>query len=609
MGKGTINSHIADGQYSLTLNLGRDLVTAEINRCNAQAAILATKIAEMPDGIEKDVAELQRTSLLKRVEYLEANTPSDPTVTAWCADLTEDLSGEVGTIEIPGERGSVNIQPGYDSNADYSASRDGELGPVIAQPPAGAYYNLAMLPGWQKWKPTYRYGTITSIDHDANTCNVTLDAATSSQQSLNVNQSQTLTDVTIGYMNCDSAVFEEDDEVVVEFMGQDFGTPRVIGFKDNPRSCGFQIKLTRGDGEELIGGPEQVISVYINVYDSNENLISTNKEYNETTGYWHVTFETPQEIDENGYWLDFTCEDGLPCNYPSKYKTADKHLPDDLVPFGEYEDEIPYWKVEVDEDACGYVGMQSHSSVWGPYQAWVNEDGTNECYKGLKSEYNTIAGIGYGKYQFDSSGSLLPCRVLQQGSTWNKCWTVKSSVPYRLTITTGCSASLSGARVVPTMGLWLETFNLHASTPPTCYVIWTPCPERKRSRLTQACSVDKWADHTHALMVTSEAGSREFMSCIPAGEYVDQYLRKEEVLEFEGSVSGREHPVSIQPTNVTWCHNYEGFVPTVCWIPVSETVGFVVYYAPDSDPDDADDYAWDEEDVTQPIDAKISWDY
>ena len=47
---------------------------------------------------------------------------------AYCADHTEDLSGDVGVIEIAGDIDKgVNIQPGYEGNAVYDAARDGEL--------------------------------------------------------------------------------------------------------------------------------------------------------------------------------------------------------------------------------------------------------------------------------------------------------------------------------------------------------------------------------------------------------------------------------------------------------------------------------------------------
>lgn len=148
---------------------------------------------------KRDLLLLKKTALEKRIEYLNNLMPADPVVSAWCADLTEDLAGDVGTIEIPGERSAVNIMPGHGDAADYDGERDGILEPSIAGTPAGVFYNLALLPGWQKWMPTFRYGAITALDGD--NCSVALAAAISSAQGLDVNQTAVLTGVPIEYMD------------------------------------------------------------------------------------------------------------------------------------------------------------------------------------------------------------------------------------------------------------------------------------------------------------------------------------------------------------------------------------------------------------------------
>ena len=202
MGKGTIISHIGSGEYSVQLTLsGRNRVEAKIAQLESQITALQTRIAAMEDGIEKSIVELQLTALQKRKTYYENNMPSDPTISAWCADLTEDLSGIVATVEVPGERGAVNIRPGYDGGAAFSAARDGQLQPVIASGSAAAFFNQALLPGWQKFYPTYRYGTIVadSIDFDADTCSVCLDPSYSSQANLDINQNQ-------GFSECETNI-------------------------------------------------------------------------------------------------------------------------------------------------------------------------------------------------------------------------------------------------------------------------------------------------------------------------------------------------------------------------------------------------------------------
>lgn len=187
------------------------------------------------------------------LEMVDGNTQQ---INAYCSDLTEDISGDVGIIEIAGngDKGR-NIQPGYAEGANpspaiYDAVRDGQMMKVLMQRfidssksniSSGVYYNWAIRPGWQKWRPNYRYGTITAIDYDLDTCSVALDACVSTDepdgQSMDVNQSSSLSDVDIEYMDCNSAAFVVGDEIIVKFIDNDWGSPNVIGFKDNPQPC------------------------------------------------------------------------------------------------------------------------------------------------------------------------------------------------------------------------------------------------------------------------------------------------------------------------------------------------------------------------------------
>jgi hypothetical protein len=254
MGKGTIISGGTDGQYQVSVIYNTDRASAEKAANLAKIANLEAQIAAETDEQKLNILKLQKLSLEKRNETLDA-IPESKDVTAWCADLTEDLTGDVGLVEVPGESVAFNIQPGYNDNAAYDATRDGQLTPTLAMTPAAAFYNLAILPGWQKWKPTYRYGTITAIDGD--TADVTLDAATSTQQSLGVNQESTLTGVPVEYMSCNGGAFEVGDEVLVKFTGQDWNNPTIIGFKDNPVNCGFYIRFTF-NGHNPVSGGEKV---------------------------------------------------------------------------------------------------------------------------------------------------------------------------------------------------------------------------------------------------------------------------------------------------------------------------------------------------------------
>lgn len=150
---------------------------------------------------------------------------------AWCADFNETAGGYVPTIEIPGESGLVLLAPG----ARPWAPSDGVMQARELMSPEQVFFNAAILPGWQIDKPTYRWGTLTAIDWDANTGSVTLGAARSSAQGLDVNRRATLTRVPFLYMDSDARAFNKDSRVVVEFIDQVETAPRIVGFLDNPR--------------------------------------------------------------------------------------------------------------------------------------------------------------------------------------------------------------------------------------------------------------------------------------------------------------------------------------------------------------------------------------
>jgi len=202
--------------------------------------------------------------------------PIDQPANAWCVDYSEELpvGTEVATIEIPGERDiGVRIRPGYENRYTYTASRDGKLQPSWSSSPEATFFNWAVHPGANKWKPNYRLGEILFIDPVTEKCTVQLDEQKNNEKSKgydwlsktldmnnivrfvidpetgeqtaiqpgpNIQVSDgivTLTDVTIEYMECNAAVFEVGDHVMVEFTDRSWLTPKVIGFAENPRPC------------------------------------------------------------------------------------------------------------------------------------------------------------------------------------------------------------------------------------------------------------------------------------------------------------------------------------------------------------------------------------
>lgn len=303
---------------------------------------------------EKGLWELKLKSLQARKEYLSNNMPENPVIAAWCADLSETLTGTVGTIEVPGERGTVLIRPGYADNAAHDADRDGQLAPAVGSTPAGVFFNLAMLPAWQKWWPTYRFGTLTSVDEDNDICNVLLEEAVSSAQNLSINQTETLSSVPIVYMDGNADPFAVGDDVVIEFVDQDWTQPRVIGFKDHPRPCDIVEEF--GDNREPTDYPWTVIHNSpgeINWFTDNTVLTATELNVD-------ITVNIPAGLDPADFWplpyfFSAPTQRYASMATPQKYRRY-------LVVETSY---IHYTQPEVDGWDALYVSLQYDVAQWG----------------------------------------------------------------------------------------------------------------------------------------------------------------------------------------------------------------------------------------------------
>lgn len=189
-----------------------------------------------PLRLKMDALKFDRTRALASAAYW-AGVQSTETRDVWCADLTEDAApgSLVATLEMPGDSNLILLAPG----CRPPNSADGALMARELMSPAQAFFNAAIFPGWQKFLPTYRWGTATAVNRAANTMNVALAPAISSAQGLSVNQAGALTGVPVTYLACGAAAFEVGDRVVVKFEGQNWESPRVIGFLDNPKPCGW----------------------------------------------------------------------------------------------------------------------------------------------------------------------------------------------------------------------------------------------------------------------------------------------------------------------------------------------------------------------------------
>lgn len=256
MGKATINSHLGDGQYSITTVFDTAAAAVEKTRLEAILAGVQEKLDAdpAPSGETLTVLETRKTALEKEIEKITEAAALSRTQSAWCGDLTEDLSGTVATIEIGADPDlGLMVHPGYAGAAAYDEVRDGIETPFRTMNVADAALNLALLPAIQKWKPTFRYGTVSNVNQETDVCDLTLADAISWAQGININESTYFSSVPIVYMSCNGAAFEDDDEVLVSYSPYDVeGTIKVIGFKENPKPCESRHILVEVSGGWLL---------------------------------------------------------------------------------------------------------------------------------------------------------------------------------------------------------------------------------------------------------------------------------------------------------------------------------------------------------------------
>jgi len=236
-----VAAYVAAGSVGV-LNLEAELVAL---------ASASTKV----QTIDVDLAMVKGRLLQaqKRKDALDA-IPKEQIQPAWCADLTTDLAGEVRSVEVPDEgRQNLLIYPAHFGGQIYDPVRDGQLFHREGQVGYQVYFNAAILPGVQRWHPQFRLATIESVDNDADTASIAYESMDSSAQSLLITDPDAgRADVPIEYMECNSAVFQPGDKVLVELQNRDWQQPRIIGFKDNPKPC--SIIMAYQLGHFYVGG-------------------------------------------------------------------------------------------------------------------------------------------------------------------------------------------------------------------------------------------------------------------------------------------------------------------------------------------------------------------
>ncbi len=252
MGEAFIVKNLGEGLYKIKIDKNKAL-------CEKRIAEIDALIAES-DPKYKKILEKKKTKFLKLLA-------EDVEKTVWCADLSTGLEDQVETIEINGEGEMINLEP---KSPGFSSLDKSLLTPLEIMTPAQAAFNFALQPAWQKFKPTHRYGQIVSIENGL--CNVDLFPVKNSITGGNTNIEEHLKDVPVKYMSCNSSAFSVNDVVIIEFENQNWETPKIIGFKNNPRACEAFLLISTPSGAEAVVW-DAVQNKALFGKDSKENLL------------------------------------------------------------------------------------------------------------------------------------------------------------------------------------------------------------------------------------------------------------------------------------------------------------------------------------------------
>ncbi|MBK8184322.1 MAG: CAP domain-containing protein [Candidatus Competibacteraceae bacterium] len=227
--------------------------------------IAAGKEAAARRELARILAEYDRR--LARIDELTAlkTALAAQVYDVWATFYTETLvvGTEYSTAEPPGWNRNDSVTPGFVETggvypqtvyveerpwnlAPFNESQvpPGRISPAVSASPESVFYNSALEPGHFKWKPLWRYATITSLNKPLAVCDLTLEVMEPRQfvdedpkVPMDINATATLSNVVISYPPCNGYGFEEGDEVLVLFEGQDRDNPKVVGFRRAPRDC------------------------------------------------------------------------------------------------------------------------------------------------------------------------------------------------------------------------------------------------------------------------------------------------------------------------------------------------------------------------------------
>lgn len=223
----------------------------------AEVAAIYARAAQKHAAALNDLARLyaEHMTRLRRLSELGAleSMLNAIVIDVWACYYNDALAvgAIVYTAEVPGhwldspvtrvsmrESGAVSYAERSWNIVRLAAQGPGQLRPAASMLSASVFYDAAIEPGAEKWRPKWRYATITALA--GNVCTVALSSAAARRldhgESIDINQSTTIQNVPINYPPCLGSVFSVGDEVLLSF-NFDAATAEVIGFRREPRPC------------------------------------------------------------------------------------------------------------------------------------------------------------------------------------------------------------------------------------------------------------------------------------------------------------------------------------------------------------------------------------
>lgn len=217
----------------------------EVERLMAEKLIRLQRIADLEDLQDAMAEEFDVWACQCVVDLEIGSTVQTAEVPGfWQSDQTTNRYSTFGLRNDPYEQFPDYEVPYTERRFNLIPSglcESGKLKYAEVMTDSSIFFNAAIEPGHLKWKPLWRYGTITSLIGDS--CNLTLESLpcrsirTRPVENLLLDETLTLTNVNINYPPCNGAVFEIDDEVLVLFTGHNREAPQVIGFRREPTPC------------------------------------------------------------------------------------------------------------------------------------------------------------------------------------------------------------------------------------------------------------------------------------------------------------------------------------------------------------------------------------